>query len=133
MPSQNGNNFVAVAVNANFTAYNQQVDRTFHIAEDLPANGYLLIQARGVGRSNHRIYINEKQLPGMDIPPQSDSSALVTSMDIIPNNFLQSGENKLTIYANPAAAPAPGSIVTAPDGFFIGSVVVNYLFDFPVG
>jgi hypothetical protein len=32
MPSQHGSNFVVVAVNTNFTTFNQQGDRTFHIA-----------------------------------------------------------------------------------------------------
>lgn len=82
-----------------FNAQNSSVTRTFNIEGNPLGSGdaYLLIQAFDVQGGNHRILINGQDLPQFDIVPQSSNNVWTTWMDRVPQNLLNSGENRITI------------------------------------
>ncbi|NJP10360.1 MAG: hypothetical protein HC866_13525 [Leptolyngbyaceae cyanobacterium RU_5_1] len=91
--------FSWVSFDFQFNAQNPQATRTFTI-EGNPlssGDGYLLIQAFDVERDDHRILINDQDLPSFDIPPQSEGSLWTTWMDRVPQSFLNRGQNRITI------------------------------------
>ena len=76
------------------------------------AVGYLLVQAFNVESLDHRIQINDKDLPWHDLPPEK--GAWQTWMDRIPPGFLKQGENRLTVRRN------------ADNTFEIGNITVHW-------
>lgn len=99
-----------------FNAGNTETSENF-IIEGNPlnsGNGYLLIQAFDVERSNHRILINGQNLPSFDIPEQAKSNLWTTWMDRVPQSFLKQGQNRITIRRE-------GS-----EDFFVANVVVQW-------
>ena len=88
-----------IPIGQNFTQGNPSFTTNFSV-EGSPINddAYLLVQVRGVADSRHRILINNRSLPDFDLPPApGDSQAWLLWMDSIPNGFLRSGNNSITI------------------------------------
>ena len=77
-------------------------------------SGYLLIQTYDVGNSNHKIIINDTDLPEFDIPKQREYS-WNTWMDIIEEGVMNSGSNSIRIVR------AEGG-----DNFMVGTVVIHW-------
>ena len=112
--------YTLVPINQTLTENNPTVTRSFNI-EGTPINinnrldAYLLIQVRSVGDNRHRISINNRQLPGFDLPSAPGrSEAFLLWMDHIPANFLRSGRNTITITR------------TVNDNFEVRNVVVHW-------
>jgi len=63
----------------------------------LKEQAYLLLQTFDVQSSQHRIVINGKDLPVMDIPAHPAPNVWQTWMDRIPPGVLQQGKNTLTV------------------------------------
>lgn len=89
--------FKWVNFDTNFNSSTTNASRTFTV-DSTPANdtGYLLVQAFDVERGNHRLRLNDKDLPSFDIPKHGDKQWF-TWMDRIPPGFLKKGTNKLEI------------------------------------
>ena len=108
--------FAWVNFDFRFNPQNTENTQTFTI-EGNPlnsGNGYLLIQALDVERSNHRILINGNDLPSFDIPQQSQSNLWTTWMDRVPQSFLRAGVNRITIRR------------VGSEDFFVANVVVQW-------
>ncbi|MEO1391623.1 MAG: hypothetical protein AAFV90_01770 [Cyanobacteria bacterium J06634_5] len=108
--------FTWVNFDAQFSANNPETTRTFEI-EGNPlnnGNGYLLIQAQDVEQGNHRILINNQNLPSFDIPVQGGNNLRTTWMDRVPQSFLRQGQNRITIQRE-------GS-----ESFFVFNVMVQW-------
>ncbi|MBW4656478.1 MAG: hypothetical protein KME20_26045 [Kaiparowitsia implicata GSE-PSE-MK54-09C] len=108
--------FAWVNFDFQFNAQNPSATRTFNL-EGNPlgsGNGYLLIQAFDVQGGNHRILINGRDLPSFDIPRQAGSNLWTTWMDRVPQNFLNSGENRITIRR------------VDPDDFTVANVLIQW-------
>ena len=91
--------FAWVVFDVQLNENNQQHTESFNI-EGNPldrGNAYLLIQAFDVEYDLHRIFINGQALPSFDLPKQSKKGIYTTWMDRVPQSFLQSGANKITI------------------------------------
>lgn len=97
--------FVWVNFDELFTDNNTAATREFTVqgnpisaggGNGVKAEGYLLIQARDVEANNHRILINNQELPSFDIPSDANDQWF-TWMDRIPEGFLKVGQNRITI------------------------------------
>ena len=100
-----------------FTATSPTVTREFPIegSQDPVDDAYLLIQVRGVSEDNHKIRINNTDLPGLDLQPApSASQAWLLWMKHIGPGILKSGMNTITITR------------AANDDFRIGGVAINW-------
>ena len=100
-----------------FTATSPTVTKEFSIegTQNPVDNAYLLIQVRGVSEENHKIRINNTDLPGQDLPPApSASQAWLLWMKHIGPGILKSGMNTITITR------------AATDDFRIGGVAINW-------
>lgn len=88
--------FMWVNFDERFNSSNTAATRTFNVEGSPIDTGYLLIQSFDVERDNHRILINNQELPSFDIP-EGGNNLWTTWMDRIPENFLQQGSNRITI------------------------------------
>ena len=113
--------FKWVNFDENFTSSNPSATRTFQIDGNPIDTGYLLIQIRDIdiqqsqSVSSHRISINGEDLPSFDLPIQEGNNRWTTWMDRIPANFLQSGQNRITINREGNS-----------DVFFVANVAVHW-------
>lgn len=93
--------FNYIPVNHTFTENDPVFERKFPVETgklQVVDDGYLLITARSVDASNHRIRINGTELSGFDIPlPPGNSNAWFTYMDRIQPGVLKPGTNTLQI------------------------------------
>ena len=108
--------FAFVNFDFQFNAQNTEATETF-VIEGNPlnsGNGYLLIQAMDVEQSNHRILINNQDLPSFDIPRQGQNNIWTTWMDRVPQSFLRAGNNRITIRR------------VGGEDFFVANVVVHW-------
>ena len=115
--------FTWVTFDEQFTANNPVATRPFtvddfvvdahHDDASRTAEGYLLILARDVEHGNHQFEINGRDLPSFDLPPDGDGE-WQTWMDRIPEGFLRTGENRLTIRR------------TSDDDFTVSAVAVHW-------
>ena len=72
--------------------------RTFNVEGSPKSIGFLLIQYFDAENKNHRILINDQDLPSFDIPAHKNANdQWFTWMDRIPPGFLRQGENRITI------------------------------------
>lgn len=79
-----------------------QASKDFNIeGTPLREQAYLLIQTLDVQSSQHRILINGKDLPVMDLPSHPAPGIWQTWMDRIPPDVLKQGKNTLTIIKQP--------------------------------
>ena len=91
--------FAWINFDVQFNSNNTEATRTFTV-EGNPlnsGNGYLLIQVQDVERGNHRILINDQDLPSFDIPVQAGNQLRTTWMDRVPQSLLDQGQNRITI------------------------------------
>ena len=105
--------FNLIPINRTFTVNAPSFTREFPIeGNQAPVDdAYILITARDVSLSTHRIFINNQSLSGFDIPSESGWQ---TWMDNIPPGILQSGTNTLRIDR------------IGNDNFTVRNVVVNW-------
>ena len=100
--------FNYIAVNQSFNDSNTVFEKDFQVklegGRQRVDDGYLLITARSVDSTNHRIRLNNRDLPGSDIPlPPGNSNAWFTYMVHVPletsggQPFLVPGTNELEI------------------------------------
>ncbi|MEM9091988.1 MAG: hypothetical protein AAGC93_25040, partial [Cyanobacteria bacterium P01_F01_bin.53] len=82
-------------------------------SSEIVDDAYLLIQARGVSSNSHQIFVNNKLLPGIDLP---ERSGWQTWMDRIPPGLLRFGTNSIRITR----------AIPSSDEFYINGVVVNW-------
>ena len=90
--------FAWVNFDTQFDNNNTQATRTFAIESTPLINGnrYLLIQVQDVEQGNHRILINNQDLPSFDIP-EGGNNFRTTWMDRVPQSLLNRGQNTITI------------------------------------
>ena len=110
-----------ISIDHLFTENAPTVTRSFNVEGDLNVNrndrtdAYLIVQVRAVEDSRHVIKINNRDLPGFDLPPAPGrSQSFVLWMDRIPFGFLRSGGNTITITR------------TVNDNFEVKDVVVHW-------
>lgn len=99
-----------------------EATRTFNIEGNPISTGYLLIQHFDVEVRGHQILINNRNLPGFDIPPHKDiNEQWFTWMDIIPQGFMHQGKNSITIKrTNCDKRPE------RCEGFRVGTVAIHW-------
>ncbi len=109
--------FNLIPIGHKFTVNAPTVTKEFPIegTKDILDDGYILIEVQGVGRSTHRIQINNVDLPGVDLPPApGGSQAFLVVMNRIHPNTLRLGTNSITITRQ------------GNDDFEITNVVINW-------
>lgn len=102
-----------ITINHTFTINAPSVTKQFPVeGTQTPIDtAYLLIQAENVSLSSHKIFINNQELGGFDIPPESGWQ---TWMDSIPSGVLKAGTNSIRIDR------------IGEDDFHVYGVVVNW-------
>ena len=104
-------------INHDFSASSPTVTKEFPIeGSQAPMDdAYLLIQTQGVSQSNHIIKINNKDLPGTDLPEApGESQSWLLWMKHIGSNVLKLGTNTITITR------------VGNENFTIGGIAVNW-------
>ena len=90
--------FMWVNFDEEFNTDTPAATRTFNVEGSPISTGFLLIQYFDVENSDHRILINDRDLPSFDIPAHKNANEQwFTWMDRIPPGFLRQGENRITI------------------------------------
>ena len=90
--------------------------RNFFIGSPPKDDAFITLQVFDVQDSYHRIKINGMDLPGWDIALHGVNNRWYTWTDIIPRNYLRTGNNTVQILRNTGSG----------DNFIINYVIINW-------
>ncbi len=91
--------FNMVPLNSTLNERNPSTTGSFEVSSQVaPDDACIFIQIASVGITSHSIRVNDRELPGEDLPgAPGGSHAWLTWMKPVPKGYLKGGSNKLSV------------------------------------